>query len=666
MNRILVLWLAAVVLLTGLSATALATTQYDRAIGIARDELNKTIEYSGATSATVAIMDGDKIVYSEAFGLVDANRKIAANTDTQFNVHSVSKIFAAAAILLLCEDGKLDLDRPVTTYLTEFKMADQRYKQITVRMLLNSASGMPGFSWDNEYASVKNPDYVNQVLGELVTSSLKSPPGAVSEYCTDGFTLAQAIVVKTSGMSYADFLSKRVFSKAGMINTSCNFKDGNKNIAVRYDKTDGRAFPVAYSNSLGGAGVSSNAADLCRYAQAVWSGKILNSKSLAEYARPQYGPLTTPPLAGAVIMKYGLGWDSVAVNKFADQGITVLAKNGATASELYVAPKEGLIVAVCICGAVDVEAINAKIMQALLEDKSYLKPAAATTPPAELADTAIPENAYQYEGTYIFYGYVLKINFDREHDTVNISAMQSDGSFALPDSLKYKADGFIHGGPSKLGFGENSLGEFLTVENDYFLHSLVYHKLSPAGNRFDTAKFADKLWLRRNLAYSDFTCYTFLKTRSIQTMPGYFKMDNNYTIYGGAMSLNTVCWQTSEKTATSGLPYAEETLDLSVYESNGKLWLKKFASVFTDGEDTVGLNQQEKIRIGKDGYNEWRIADNDFVLDCVVPSRSRIVILSSDMQVVYDSLMNAVKPVAVAKGSYIDFIGSVGAEFVLR
>ena len=130
--------------------------------------------------------------------------------------------------------------------------------------------------------------------------------------------------------------------------------------------------------------------------------------------------------------------------------------------------------------------------------------------------------------------------------------------------------------------------------------------------------------------------------------------------------MNTVCWQTSEKTATSGLPYAEETLDLSVYESNGKLWLKKFASVFTDGEDTVGLNQQEKIRIGKDGYNEWRIADNDFVLDCVVPSRSRIVILSSDMQVVYDSLMNAVKPVAVAKGSYIDFIGSVGAEFVLR
>ncbi|MFA6075599.1 MAG: serine hydrolase domain-containing protein [Negativicutes bacterium] len=665
MKRTLVLCLALIVLLTGLSATVLAATQYDRAIEIARDELTKAIE-SRAASATVAIMDGDKIVYSEAFGLVDGKHNIPANTDTQFNVNSVSKIFAAAAILLLCEDGKLDLDKPVTTYLPEFKMADQRYKQITVRMLLNSASGMPGFSWVNECASVKNPDYVSQVLGELAESGLKSPPGAVSEYCTDGFTLAQAVVEKTAGMSYADFLSKRVFSKAGMINTSCNFKNGNKNIAVSYDKTDGHAFPVAYGSSLGGAGVSSNALDLCRYAQAVWSGKILNDKSLGEYTRPQYGPLTTPPLAGAVIMKYGLGWDSVAVNKFADQGITVLAKNGATASELYVAPKEGLIVAVCICGPVDVEAINAKIMQALLEDKGYLKPAAATKPPAELADASIPESAYQYEGTYILYGYVLKINFDREHDVVNISAIQSDGSFALPDSLKYKTDGFIHGGSSKLGFGENSLGEFLTVENDYFLHSLVYQKISSDGNRFDTARFADKLWLRRNLAYSDFTCYTFLKTRSLKTMPGYFMVDSNYTIYGGAMVLNTVCWQTSEKTATSGLAYAENTIELSVHESNGKQWLKKFASLFSDGKDTAVLKLLEKIRIDKDGYNEWRIADKEFILDCAVSTHSRIVILSPDMKVVYDSLMNGVKPVTVAKGSYIDFIGSPGAEFVLK
>jgi len=62
--------------------------------------------------------------------------------DTMYGIGSVSKMFTTAAVMKLAEQGKVDLDSPVTKYLPDFKMADGRYKKITVRMLLNHSSGM--------------------------------------------------------------------------------------------------------------------------------------------------------------------------------------------------------------------------------------------------------------------------------------------------------------------------------------------------------------------------------------------------------------------------------------------------------------------------------------------------------------------------------------------
>ena len=63
-------------------------------------------------------------------------------TDTLSSVASVSKMFAVTAVMQLADQGKVDLDAPVTDYLPDFKMADSRYKNITVRMLMNHSSGL--------------------------------------------------------------------------------------------------------------------------------------------------------------------------------------------------------------------------------------------------------------------------------------------------------------------------------------------------------------------------------------------------------------------------------------------------------------------------------------------------------------------------------------------
>lgn len=102
----------------------------------------------------------------------DRINSIPVDAHTQFNIGSISKVFTAAAVLLLVQDGKVELGAPVTRYLPEFVARDARYKDITVRMLLNHSSGLPGTLWKNAFATEKNPKYVADTMAYLAESSL--------------------------------------------------------------------------------------------------------------------------------------------------------------------------------------------------------------------------------------------------------------------------------------------------------------------------------------------------------------------------------------------------------------------------------------------------------------------------------------------------------------
>jgi CubicO group peptidase (beta-lactamase class C family) len=158
------------------------------------------------SSATVAVMVDGEIVYAEGFGLRDRAKNLPVETDTQFNIGSVSKIFTAAAVLILEQEGKLSLDKPVTDYLPDFTMKDDRYKDITVRMLLNHTLGLPGTYFKDSVTVVKNRNYVEEALEALKTCNLMNDPGKISVYCNDGFTVAEAVIERVSGMSFPDFL----------------------------------------------------------------------------------------------------------------------------------------------------------------------------------------------------------------------------------------------------------------------------------------------------------------------------------------------------------------------------------------------------------------------------------------------------------------------------
>ena len=211
----------------------------DAAKAFARTEAWKIINAGLADSATVAVLDDEVTVYAEGFGMADRLQSLPVDKNTLFNIGSISKVYVATAIMLLVDDGKVNLDASAVTYLPEFTMLDERYKDITVRMLLNHSSGLPGTVGPNSFGYQYNTEIYREVLDILAHSHLKSQPGELAPYCNDGFTLAEMIVAKVSGMSYIDFLQQRIFSPLALNYTGTGVADRPENnllVAKRYAK----------------------------------------------------------------------------------------------------------------------------------------------------------------------------------------------------------------------------------------------------------------------------------------------------------------------------------------------------------------------------------------------------------------------------------------------
>ena len=297
-------------------------------------------------------------------------------TATLFNIGSISKVYVATAIMLLVDDGKVSLDKPVTDYLPEFKMADDRYKKITVRMLLNHTSGMPGTEGSNSFGFKYDDNIKQETINTLARAHLKHAPGAMAVYCNDGFTLAEMIVERVSGQKYIDFLNERIFKPLGLKNTGMGVGEiKGKPVALYYDPKTGKIHPPETLSILGAGGLSSTAEELCRFADAFSAeGKLLKKASLAEMKKAQpsafWGKLRNPTIS------FGLGWDLTGLPRYDAAGVQVLGKSGGTgnySSMVYTVPDKRISVAVIASGAESgAMKIALDILDAVLVEKKLI------------------------------------------------------------------------------------------------------------------------------------------------------------------------------------------------------------------------------------------------------------------------------------------------------
>ena len=364
---------------------------------------------AGITSIQYAMMDSGEIVESGVGGVYSKQENRLLTTENLFGIGSTSKMFTTAAMMRLADQGKVDLDRPVTDYIPEFTMADARYKDITVRMLLNHSSGLMGSTYGNGFLfDDADTQAHDTLLDDLATQTLKADPGAFSVYCNDGFTLAEIVIERVSGMSFTDFIHQEITGPLGMAHTKTMQDDFDRSSIVRtYNPyAPEQETPTDAVNIIGTGGVYATAEDLCRFAQ-IFTGEadVLTDASREatfhkEYADGQWLDVENNTVG------YGLGWDSVDLYPFNLYGIQAVTKGGDTLlmhNSLIVLPEYGLSAAVSSSGGSSAycQMLATSLLLDQLEEKGIITErlsALDSFTPAE--QTALDADMKQYEGLY--------------------------------------------------------------------------------------------------------------------------------------------------------------------------------------------------------------------------------------------------------------------------
>ncbi|MEU7477017.1 serine hydrolase domain-containing protein [Lentzea sp. NPDC042327] len=163
----------------------------------------------------VAITKGDRVIATKGYGRDSTGAPLTEHS--KMAIASVSKSFTALAVRQLADAGKLDLDRPVRTYLPEFEVADPRGGRITVRHLLEHTSGITDRTFAEK--SLPQPDTLDGAVRRAKQATLAADPGAEHRYTNTNYHLAARVVEVVSGENFDDHLRKHVFEPLDMRET---------------------------------------------------------------------------------------------------------------------------------------------------------------------------------------------------------------------------------------------------------------------------------------------------------------------------------------------------------------------------------------------------------------------------------------------------------------
>lgn len=626
----------------------------------ARLEVWKAIQSGKAGSATVAIMDNGRIVYAEGFGMADRANSVPVNRNTVFNIGSISKTYCATAIMLLVDEGKVNLDEPVTSYIPEFTMADERYRDITVRMLLNHSSGLPGGNYANSFGFQYHNAFLSETLTALSRSHLKHRPGERAVYCNDGFTLAEIIVERVSGQKYSQFLADRIFAPQSLKRTGLSVghrPDASQQVIARYYDSKARLEPLEVVAFLGSGGLSATAEDLCRFADTFsQTGKpLLSGASLAEMQKNQpaefWGKLRKP------MVSFGLGWDFTELPNYKAQGLAVLGKSGGTGhytSMLYTLPAHRISVAVMGTNPTSPsQEIALAVLDAYAAEKGLLKPEPNAIP-IPVKSKLLPTALLEYEGYYAGDGgTTVKMILDSEKNALIIRKTERDQDPPLLSAI-YNTDYFHDATGHKF--------YFVTVDHQkYFvssdkIDSIVFQKIEPLRNPVSFLEvMGQSQWLRRNAkAYEG----TMLTSGHIIT-PNYIAQLPGYIVFGGIKKI------TSPSFAGVFLASARDSSELELYEKNGRIWAWVSGLSYMPADLAPMLaTSSDKILIDNEGYNEWRKTALDSILSFSPPKKGRIIVLDPSGTVLFDSVLDS-EPVFAPSGSFIEMAGDFGDSFAV-
>jgi len=250
----------------------------------------------------LAVIKYGLIIKKGHYGFANLEDRVPVTDSTLFSIASMSKAITDAGILLLMEDGKLNIDDPVGKYLDSLPAS---WSPITIRQLMNHTSGLED-DWNEEgddYFYTKKTD--SALFAALKKAPLKFQPGQGFSYSCGPFVLG-LIIAKLSGQTYPDFMKQRIFDKLGMTNSRIDDAEGIvPNRAAGYRLKDsllvhGRQISAA-AQERGDVGVLTTVTDMLKWYAALQDSSLLRQSSIDMMFSPGL-------LNDSSKTSYGFGW----------------------------------------------------------------------------------------------------------------------------------------------------------------------------------------------------------------------------------------------------------------------------------------------------------------------------------------------------------------------
>ncbi|QWI17435.1 class A beta-lactamase-related serine hydrolase [Bacillus wiedmannii] len=645
---------------------------------IAAEKAAQLTKSHGTTSVQYALIDNGKLTLSGQAGKNDMEGEQPLTKDTLYGIGSVSKMYATAAVMKLVDEGKVDLDAPVVNYVPDFKMKDGRYKRITPRMLLNHSSGLQGSTLSNAFLFNDNDTYSHDfLLQQLSNQSLKADPGAFSVYCNDGFTLAEILVERVSGMSFTEFLHQRFTEPLKMNHTKTpqdKWRD-EKRAGLYFPAYQGQ-LPIESVNVIGTGGVSSTAEDMVRFSQlfmgqgkGILSDKVVKAMEQEEYKKGMW------PGDGDNIFNYGLGWDSVKLYPFSEYGIKGLAKGGDTALQhaiLVVLPEQKMAAAVLSSGGRSStnQLLATELLLAVLKEKGTIKNIKPNKSFGKPVKVKMPQDVAKKAG---FYGN------SETHFKIEIT---KNGELFLPSNREekyvYTVDGsFINEkGTSKLNFVTEKNGRT-------YLRESTYKSTPDLGQGAMTHYLAEKL---EDNVLSKKTAAAWAKREGVK----FYLVNEKFSSIEYLVQPKLITTQITRKEGLAGywegrkitgpntaahqlqIPVmnGRDTTETHFYTEGGNEYMEMAGLLYVSGNNVKSLDagQSSKVTLQANGHAKWFTIPQAAAgkrMTVTLPSKGAFAVYDENGVCVNFTIVSGNNKVKLPKNGTVVIAGAPNSEFAI-
>lgn len=334
---------------------------------------------SDSPGCALAVMHGGRIVYQHGYGMADLSHDVIITPSTPFHAASVSKQFAAAALVLLDADGKLSLEDDVRDYVAELPDFGAR---IRIRHLIQHTSGLrdqwellnfAGYRYSLDL--ITDEDVMSLVVRQ---TALNFPPGSQHLYCNTGYTLLGQIVKRVTGLSLREFTTQRIFEPLAMAST--HFRDDhaeiNKGEALGYERAKDGSYRLSVTNfdTVGATSLYTTVEDLAKWEENFYTQAVGGAEFTRRMTR-------TDPLTTGKENRYAMGLMTGSY-----RGLAIVEHSGADAgyrAHLIRFPQQHFSVAILCNTVMDACALSRQVADICLRESF-------TQPPPPVCESSEP------------------------------------------------------------------------------------------------------------------------------------------------------------------------------------------------------------------------------------------------------------------------------------